>query len=123
VLKNGINFGETHTAVVSVENGVALLSHPIDVQFECNVLDGWPLFICEVSSISHSDFYFYACWNFLIFHILFFVGMGQIIGPGKMFQRMWERMATLSTKWDPMLGCGALEALPKGILYPRRFYC
>eukprot|EP01036_Dinobryon_divergens_P022425 gene22425-30678_t len=47
VLKNGINFGETHTAVVSVENGVALLSHPIDVQFECSGLDGWPLFICE----------------------------------------------------------------------------
>ena len=57
MLKNGINFGETHTAVVSIENGVALLSHPIDVQFECSCLDGWPLFICEVSSIHVSCIY------------------------------------------------------------------
>lgn len=51
VLKNGLAFGETHTAVITSENGIALISHPIDVHYECDSTDGWPLFVCEVIKI------------------------------------------------------------------------
>ena len=79
--------------MVSVDNGVALLSHPIDVQFECSSIDGWPLFICEVKSFSvlQCTVLLYDPEN------NYYVGMGQVFGSSEMFLWLWERVAAVAT--------------------------
>jgi len=46
--KNGTSCGESHSTTVSSYDGISILSHPIDVQYEVSSSEGWPVFTCEV---------------------------------------------------------------------------
>ncbi len=48
MLKNGLSFGESQTGFTSQISGIAIINHPIDVQYESSSAEGWPLFVCEV---------------------------------------------------------------------------
>eukprot|EP01039_Chlorochromonas_danica_P007010 gene7010-7754_t len=48
VLKNGMNYGESHVALTQAESGQAVISHPIDVHFQASTSEGWPFFIFEI---------------------------------------------------------------------------
>lgn len=57
-LKRGVGSGETHTCETSSTCGKATICHPIDCQYTTSSSEGWPLFVCEVSTVYGCMFYF-----------------------------------------------------------------
>ena len=49
LLKGGKASGETHTTVASQRNSL-IFNHPIDAHYDASSAEGWPFFVCEVSS-------------------------------------------------------------------------
>ncbi len=55
VVREGVNYGETQSAIVDELQGLAVLSHPIDVHLQTSAVEGWPVFIFEVWDRTHSE--------------------------------------------------------------------
>jgi hypothetical protein len=52
-LKQGLNFGESHTHVIPTtydipNNKGNILNYPLDLEYETQSTEGWPFFVCEV---------------------------------------------------------------------------
>ena len=61
-LQGGDVMGETHTS--DMDEGRAVLNHPMDVHFTTSSSEGWPFFVCEVwerDSIQTHDRVFRGC--------------------------------------------------------------
>jgi hypothetical protein len=54
-VREGLNYGETQSAVVDEIQGLAIVSHPIDVHFQTSAVEGWPVFIFEVWDRTHAE--------------------------------------------------------------------